>query len=268
MEPVHAQKSNATVGHTEANETMQKKAAPAFALTAAPAQLKTEGGEDPVGPGYYAAGQTTREWGFALRHPIAALAIGSVSKGSTNISTNAVRFSTNDLGLKESKSHEGSEVNAFRHTLWQAEISNEYGDDIAHQAGNAHEADPFAIGGDKRSTTSFKSEAKADESCDLRNNEIGRSIGNSDDPKEMNVLALKVLEYYHNTGLWVVTPQKDGTFTIAQQRIDDTRYKEAKTRLEQLNVNGFDAQQQGVRDEAARKELERMQQRDLRGPKF
>lgn len=239
---------------------------PPVQLSADPIQRET--GDDPVGPGYYAAGQTSREIGFALRHPIAAFAIGSVSSGSLNISTNAVRFSTNDLGLQENDAHEGSEVNAFRHTLWQSEITQEYGADIAQEVGNAHEADPFAIGGDRRNTTTFDTLNAADTSCDLRNNEIGRAIGTANNEAEMQPLALRVLEHFRSEGLWVAQETEDGKFSIVQRRLPLAQYNEARERILQLNNNGFDSVQQGARDEAARQELERMRIRDQFGPKF
>ena len=60
--------------------------------------------EDPIGPGYYTTNSKTL--GFSLRHPIAALSIGLPKKGSTNISTNSVRFSTR-IGLEENTQKEG-----------------------------------------------------------------------------------------------------------------------------------------------------------------
>lgn len=221
---------------------------------------------DPVGAGYYAAGQTTREIGFALRHPIIAAEIGAVSSGSTNISTNAARFATNDLGLQENASREGTEVNAFRHTLWQSQIATNYGDQIAHEVGNAHEADPFAINGANRNTTTFATRALADQSCDLRNNEIGRSLGDSSDPRQMNALALRVLDYFHSTGLWVAERQGNGTWQITQRRLPDDRYQVARARLLQLNANGFDPTQQAARDERAREEMERLQMQMMMMP--
>lgn len=227
----------------------QMRAVPPFALTADPVQKK----ENPNGPENPDKDKAT-EYGFMFRHPWIAMAIGSVSPGSTNISTNAVRFSTNDLGLKESKSHEGSEVNAFRHTLWQSTISARYGADIAKEAGDSHEATLASISGDNRANLKFPSEAKADESCDLRNNEIGRSIGKSDDPKKMNELALQVLDYFHSCGLWVVEKQADRTWSIFQKTMPDHQYEVAKKRLLQLNENGFDSKQQEARDEELKRQ--------------
>jgi hypothetical protein len=263
----HADEVAARVVAGQSSEALlDRLAGPASHATSAAPPVQKKG--DPVGPGYYAAGQTTREIGFALRHPIIALAVGSVSSGSTNISTNAARFATNDLGLKETKSHEGSEVNAFRHTLWQSKIARDYGPRIAKQIGNAHEENPFAISGPNRNITSFPTESKADESCDLRNNEIGRSIGTSSDPQKMNELALKVIEHFHTVGLWVSEKQADGTWSIRQRTISDATYKEARARLLLLNENGFDAEQQATRDAKAKKEMEMEMMRMRFGPKI
>lgn len=50
---------------------------------------------DPPGPGYYRARINSRYIGFGLRNPLAAIKIGfGVSKGATDISTNATRFAT------------------------------------------------------------------------------------------------------------------------------------------------------------------------------
>jgi hypothetical protein len=250
MEQVHQKKKQLSSAFDEGKVgPKQMKAAPPFSLTADPIQKKEGGGE----PENADADKATAA-GFMFRHPWIALAIGAVSSGSTNISTNAVRFSTNDLGLKESKSHEASEVNAFRHVLWQSTIAARYGDDIAKEAGDSHEETLSSISGSNRSTTKFPSEAKADESCDLRNNEIGRAIGKSDDPKKMNVLAVQVLDYFHQCGLWVAEKQADGTWSIFQKTIPDDQYEVAKKRLLQLNENGYDQKQQAVRDKEIEKQ--------------
>ena len=203
---------------------------------------------DPAGAGYYAADQTTREAGFALRHPVAAWHIGTVRSGSQNISTRAVRFSTNDLGLESRDSREGSEVNAFRHALWQAKITEEFGEQIAHEAGNAHESNPFAIGGSNRKVTNFKTESEADESADLRNNEIGRGIGSANDGMEMRELSLEVLSEFHKNGLWVSEEQEDGTHSVVKRRISTEKYEKARRRLLELNQNGYDPVQQASRE--------------------
>lgn len=202
---------------------------------------KQEVHTDPAG--HYAARKRSREFGFAVRHPSAALGIGQFKSGSQNISTNAVRFATNDLGLKENDSKEGSEVNAYRHALWQAEITEEYGSQIAHEAGNAHEDNPFLIHDSNRTIISFQTSAEADSSADLRNNEIGRAIGSKNSDKPMDEIAIAVIDYFHTEGLWVVEEQENGTWLVIQRKISDKEYKTARSRLLELNETGYDEEQ-------------------------
>ena len=223
--------------------------------------------EDPIGPGYYAATTNSRTIGFALRHPIAALSIGTPSKGSTNISTNSVRFSTR-IGLNENAQKEGSQVNAYRHTLWQAEITNQFGSGIAKEVGNAHESNPFAATGGNLKTT-FNTLAKADETVDLLNNIIGRSIGEANSGANMQELAMKTLDHFKENGLWTATAitDKDGNTTgwsISQTKLSKEQYNNAKGIIQGLNAKGFTQQEQQTRDAKAQKEIEHLN----RGPKW
>ncbi|WP_372472524.1 hypothetical protein AB4865_06795 [Capnocytophaga sp. ARDL2] len=223
--------------------------------------------EDPIGPGYYTATVNSRTIGFALRHPIAAVSIGTPSKGCTNISTNSVRFSTR-IGLNENAQKEGSQVNAYRHTLWQAEITKEFGTNIAKQVGNAHEVNPFAATGNNLITT-FNTLAEADETIDLLNNIIGRSIGEANPNANMQELAMKTLDYFKNKGLWTATViiDEEGNTTgwsISQTRLSKEQYNKAKDIIQGLNTNGFTQSEQKIRDAKSQKKIERLE----RGPKW
>jgi hypothetical protein len=257
MERVHQRKSPKTAQSFDSGGSpRQFKMAPPFELTAG--EVKAP---DPVVKDAYVAKETTRELGFALRHPLIAMAIGTVSPGTINISTNAVRFSTNDLHLLEPTTHgqEGSEVNAFRHALWSGTIKSHFGQQIAEEVGNAHESNPLAIAGQGRNTMHFPTRALADESCDLRNNEIGRAIGSSSDPEQMNVLALRVIDYFREHGLWCAEPQRGGSWwTIQQRKISEGAYRVARHRLLQLNEKGFDSRQQAAYDLEIKKNMEKL----------
>ena len=180
---------------------------------------------------------------FIIRHPIAAAKIGEVvpNEGNTNISTNSARFSTNDLGLEENDDHEGSQVNAFRHTLWQATITKQFGTNIALTIGNAHEEHPYdALRGiEDFNKVRYTTLSLADEAVDLLNNKIGREIGSNVNSSDMKNIALEVLDYYHEEGLWVVEEQSDGNYAIVQEKLSDEQYKEAYDRLIILDSNGF-----------------------------
>ncbi|MCE1680863.1 hypothetical protein LWT40_23060, partial [Enterobacter hormaechei] len=71
---------------------------------------------------------------FAKLYPKEALEIGLFSKGSTNITTNAVRFATQGDEKKgtftqpKEMQGEGTQVNAFRHMIWQATLAARYGE--------------------------------------------------------------------------------------------------------------------------------------------
>lgn len=90
---------------------------------------------DPPGPGNYQASINSRYISFGLRNPIADIRIGfGVTSGATNISTNATRFATRGevlYGSKRSQEDRGSENGAFRHALWQAIITSEFGGSVA-----------------------------------------------------------------------------------------------------------------------------------------
>jgi RHS repeat-associated protein len=228
-----------------------------------------EGPEDPNGPGNYATPINQRTIGFISRHPIAAASIGEYVKGSTNISTNAVRFSTR-IGLDENETKAGTQVNAFRHVLWQASITSEFGSGIAKEIGNAHEGNPFAING-KNLKTWFSGDgalAKADETVDLLNNQIGRAIGEANPNANMQELALATLEYTYKNGVNVATPmtnEKDEItwYQVHKFKLTSEQYESAKKIIKGLNENGFTPAEQKRLDSEAQKKIDQLN----RGPK-
>lgn len=202
---------------------------------------------DPDGDDWWA---TTK---FAIAHPIVASDIGSVSPGSTNISTNVARFSTrgasaaaNGPVLEMSREREGDEVNAFRHVLWQATITSKYGADIANEVGRAHEENPTAIDDvsqGKLSIISFNNLAEADESIDLANNITGREIGAANSGSEMKDLAGAVLNSFKEKGFWTAEKQNDGTFRMVNTKITDDQFKSLQSVFNNLDNNGQTAKE-------------------------
>jgi RHS repeat-associated protein len=217
---------------------------------------------DPIGPGYYAATMNSRTIGFVLRHPVIAGSIGSVSPGSTNISTNTVRFATR-IGLYENAAHEGSQVNAFRHTLWQSTISTNYGEGLAKQIGNVHEENPF-VDLSQRSFSGKNALSQADQTIDLLNNQIGRQIGKDNPNASLQELAIKTLDYQYNTGLYTGTTNKNGSVSVGQSKITAEQYKNGLQIINGLNNSGFTAPEQKQRDVEAQKQIDQLN----RGPKF
>lgn len=188
----------------------------------------------------------------AMQHPIAASRIGSVSHGSTNISTNSARFALN-TNLPENKAMEGSYTNAYRHALWQATIQEQYGETTAKMVGYAHEDNPSAVTNVKDpSSLSFSGKnalSKADESADLLNNQIGREIGKANPDASMKDLAIKTLDTFKETGLWTATKQADGSYKLEQTKLTEKQYNNALKTLEKTNNNGYTPQQQKERND-------------------
>lgn len=178
---------------------------------------------------------------FATQHPIAAAAIGR-DDGSLNLTSNAIRFSTR-LGLDNQKNGDGrgTQVNAIRHSLWQAAISARFGQDIAKKAGDAYEKN-----GRQRDILQYPDRYSADEAVDLRNNAIGRQMGHSYRDENMKQLTARLLNHYYQTGLWLANPVKENGKTvwrISQNRLDEKQFNQAMKALEKLDEYGRTAKE-------------------------
>ena len=210
-------------------------------------------GDPPTGPGYYRANINSRYVGFGVRHPVAALRIGfGVTPGASNISTNATRFATRGEVLHGSKrihDDRGSQNGAFRHALWQASITSEFDQSIAAQAGNAHEVDAFA----DLSVRTFSDLDQADQTVDLLNNQIGRSIGSANPNADMLQLAELVLDEFANNGLYTASKDKNGNYTISKTTISSSQYNQLQQIFGGLNANGRTAGEQKAVDDAQRR---------------
>lgn len=174
---------------------------------------------------------------FFVKQPLVAIDIGVYKYELDNISSTAGRYALNsqlinrNLGL-------ASKRNAFRHVLWQAMITKEFGEKIAFDAGNAHEINSKALQGDGLDKITFDDIEKADESVDLRNNIIGRQIALNNDSNNTNELAILTLSYFKEYGLWIATEQDDGTYIISKEKISEDAYKDALNRVLDLDEFG------------------------------
>ena len=178
-----------------------------------------------------------RTVGYAIQHPINALRVGEVKAGSTNLSTIASNFQINicrRAGL--STGNEGDQGNAYRHTLWQAILTNEFGNSQAERIGNTHEHNPNA----DLTQRKFANMGLADQVVDLKNNQIGRKIGREHKGASNQELALLTLDQFYNDGLWTTVTNKDKTVSIVKTRITKEQYEAARTEILRKNENGMD----------------------------
>ncbi len=179
----------------------------------------------------------TKEFYFAIKHPLIARKVGKVKTGieCKNISTNAVRFAHKGNILQKNNSRdEGSQIGAFRHALWQAQITSEFGTVIATEVGNAHEENANQFDPHKNV---FSTLADADMHADMHNNEIGRSLAKNGN--DMRTNALNVLEHFHDSGLYMINQNQDGSYSISVQTISTEQYKQLIELFKHSNENGF-----------------------------
>lgn len=128
----------------------------------------------------------------------------------------------------------GAERNAYRHTLWQAIITNAMDEKQARKIGNAHECRSAYD-----ATKLYTSLDEVDTTIDLMNNEIGRSIGAKNKGASNKEMALMVLNEFRDNGLWVGVQQADGLYKVQKKRITQEQYDAALKELNKKGNNGL-----------------------------
>lgn len=188
-----------------------------------------------------------RTFGFILREPVKAKKIGRYVPNSTNISTNAVRFSTgkdvlygvtltdDERNVVRKEEERGSEKGAFRHTIWQAKIASKYGKGIAKQVGNAHEDNPRV----NLYQRSFRDIEDADQTVDMLNNMIGRRIGETCRTGSMRDMAFMVLDEFRYNGLYTAEPDERGIWHVKKRRLSQEKYDILKEHFSRVDENGY-----------------------------
>ncbi|WP_417940944.1 DUF6973 domain-containing protein [Flavobacterium sp. RS13.1] len=175
---------------------------------------------------------------FAYFHPIAANAIGTIERGSTNISSVSGRIARHMTDNGNMSGGIGSESNAFRHALWSATMSTRYDEEIATKAGNAHEGGKIfdALSIDFNSPL-IQNTDYADSVVDLLNNEIGRQIseGIGNDFTSQIDIARQVLNVQVTHGLWKVSTDKNGNISISRKKISERQFNASLQILNNLD---------------------------------
>ncbi|MDE9545415.1 DUF6973 domain-containing protein [Xenorhabdus bovienii] len=182
---------------------------------------------------------------FAAGNMKAAFSIGGYSEGSTNITTSAIRFATQGVGqtnpdgvLRDNPSREGTQVNAFRHTLWQSAITAKFGEGIASRAADAHERyDTLDL-----SVRHFQTSKDADETIDMLNNRTGRQIGLANANTSMKEQAKVVLNHFNKEGLYVAKENASG-FSVVKEKISDEQLSYMNSQFDRGDNEGFSPEQ-------------------------
>jgi hypothetical protein len=163
-----------------------------------------------------------RQTGYGMQHPYTSNKILKAKEISGNLSINI----SNAIGKPSNK--DGTPQNAIRHTLWNALMTKSIGTESAKEAANAHETDVKI----NWNQITFEKDFEADKSVDIRNNIIGRRIGEKYKDLSNTEIAKKVIEEYYTNGLWTSKKNKDGTYTISKSKLSITEYKKALAEIE------------------------------------
>ena len=151
-----------------------------------------------------------------------------------NISSRATAFAKANDVLSPNQDDRGSMRGAFRHGLWQAEITSQYGKDLAERVGNCHEL------GQKMDTvrTAYRTIDEADRAADLRNNVIGRQLGDKYKDKSMKSKTYALLVQALVDGLFVSKQNTDGTYDVKKEKISSETFNRYLDVLNSLDENG------------------------------
>ena len=177
------------------------------------------------------------EVGFSARHPVIGLQLGLPTDGGKHgINSAATNFAINSglskFAFSGAPVDLGSKKGSYRHAVWQAIICAKFGEDIATEVGNSH--DPIT----PPKQTAYDSFIDADTYCDQINNAIGRGVGKNSNLSDKD-LALKVLDIFHDFGLYTVSQNKDGTYSVGKTKISDSEYERAYSEISKRNNQGL-----------------------------
>ena len=200
-----------------------------------PVQLVDPDGKNPIIPLllWKAAGNALEKYGsnsdvktvgYSMNHPINAVKTGHSDLPKWGISMIVSNFEVNLRNEAQFSSGEGSQGNAYRHALWQAILSNEFGSEHARRIGNAHEDN---IPNNLTQREFGKDLSKADQMADILNNIIGRRIGEKNKGSSNLVMAVAVLHEYRQNGLWRVTGNEESGYKVEKMRLSLEQYKQA-----------------------------------------
>ncbi len=183
---------------------------------------------------------------FAARHPSVANRVGKFESGSTNISSVASRIARHlAKGGDNFSIGEGTERNAFRHALWSAMITSEFGENMALRATNVHEGIAILNVGSVDFTKKFEDSnlMLADQTVDFLNNEIGRNIAKNNPYASTEGLTTLILSTFAKEGLWTISTDKDGNITISRSTISEDQHSKARWIMLGLDEHGFDEEE-------------------------
>ena len=172
---------------------------------------------------------------YAINHPINAAKTGTANIPNWGISKTASNFEVNVARAAGLTRGEGSQGNAYRHTLWQSMLTVNFGEKQAARIGNVHEE---SLPSDM-SQRIFGDMSQADQMADLLNNAIGREIGSKNRGASNRELAEAVLNEYKENGLWTVSGSDKTGYKVQKTRLTQDQYNAALKEIRTKGKNGL-----------------------------
>ena len=164
--------------------------------------------------------------GLIMRYPIRGISIGPYLNWANNITSVAGHFAINfSRAMGVGHKPNDPENNALRHTIWQALLTNKYGEEFAERVGNAHE-----------NYYSTSDNEIRDREVDINNNVIGRQIGK--EHNEVIDIVNTVLSVFHTDGLYEAVKTEDG-YSVRRVKLSDEQYRLAMEELSKLKEDGL-----------------------------
>lgn len=172
---------------------------------------------------------------YAINHPINAARIGTIDIPNWGISKTASNFEVNVTRAAGLTRGDGSQGNAYRHTLWQSMLTAAFGEKQATRIGNVHEEGLPS----NMSQRIFGDMNQADRMADLLNNAIGREIGSKNRGASNRGLAEAVLNEYKENGLWTVSGSNKIGYQVQKTRLTQDQYHAALKEIMTKGENGL-----------------------------
>jgi RHS repeat-associated protein len=174
-----------------------------------------------------------RQEGYAMLHPISAMKIKEMGLYAGNFSVN--------MGIATGRTYNyaGTFLNATRHTLWSALCTKSIGKDLTKLGTDSHETHTKNVDWSQRNFNEDEIH-KADHLIDLMNNQIGREIGDKNKDLTNTQIAIKVLDYYKDHGLWEAKKNENGSYTIAKTKLSQSDYDKSIKEISSKGEDGLE----------------------------
>ena len=175
-----------------------------------------------------------REIVWGICHPFIVTKVQRISKRSM--------FVTDSIGkMKVLKDKSGGDLDAFKHSFWMASLAQEIKEKKARRIGIIHEK----VNYHQYKKALRKGKCVQDSTAslmDLKNNEVGISIGVKNKNTQESELIKKLIFAVENSELFVVNKDKNGNYLDCFGKIiinDECKWNKGRCLVKSGNIGGL-----------------------------